>query len=136
MNQGARRRTGRNEAQIESAEMRSCRHVCGGFTDPNADICVYPIRPGTDDRATYIFDKAVNKLNCGQCLTTGVYTNSITSRRQATGCLQLQYSFKPSIKSCFFVRFIPFHKICVTPCGITKNDNETNLLNNDTGKAW
>ena len=55
MKQGARRRTGRNIAEMESIEMQSCRHVCGGVADPNADICADPNRPGTGNRATYTF---------------------------------------------------------------------------------
>ena len=46
---------GLGQAEIESAEMLSYRHICGRVADPNADICADPNRPGTGDRATYIF---------------------------------------------------------------------------------
>ena len=52
MKQGARRRIGRNAAEMESAEMQSCTHVCGGIADLNADICANSNRPGTGSPAT------------------------------------------------------------------------------------
>ena len=54
MKQGARRQAGRNVAEMESAKMQSCRHVCRGVADPNADVCADPNRPGTGVRAKYI----------------------------------------------------------------------------------
>ena len=47
--QGERRRTGRNVAEVKSAEVQSCRHVCGEIADSNADMCADPDRPGTSD---------------------------------------------------------------------------------------
>ena len=35
-----RRPTGRNAAEMESEVLQSCRHVCRGAADPNADIYV------------------------------------------------------------------------------------------------
>ena len=59
MKKGGRRRTGKNVAEMESAEMQSCRHVSGGVAYLNLGICANPNRPGTGDRAIYIFNKVV-----------------------------------------------------------------------------
>ena len=57
MKQGVCRRAGRNEAEMEPAEMQSYRHDCRGVADPNADICAEPNQPGTGDCAAYIFNR-------------------------------------------------------------------------------
>ena len=40
--------------------MQSYRHVCGRVADTNADRCADPNRPGTGDRAAYIFNRVLN----------------------------------------------------------------------------
>ena len=52
MKQGARRRTGRNVSEMESAEMSSTSM----FADPDNDVCADPNRPGTGDPATCVFE--------------------------------------------------------------------------------
>ena len=58
---------------MESAEMQSYRHVCGRVADPNADICADPNRPGTSDRAPYIFNRAICS---GLAITRGIYSHA------------------------------------------------------------